>query len=65
MEMHERINLLLKEKNLSIQIENKIIDEMILSARKHYPNEFGGLLIGFYTNGNKDLISRSLTKPTI
>ena len=53
----------LKEKNLSIQIENKIIDEMILSARKHYPNEFGGLLIGFYANGNKDLIITNFLTP--
>lgn len=53
----------LKEKNLSIQIENKIIEEMLLCARKHYPNEFGGLLIGFYANGNKDLIITNFLTP--
>lgn len=53
----------LKEKNLSIQIENKTIDEMLLSARKHYPNEFGGLLIGFYANENKDLIITDFLTP--
>ena len=53
----------LKEKNLTIQIENKIIEEMLLSARKYYPNEFGGLLIGSYTNENKDLIITDILAP--
>jgi len=54
---------ILKDKNLTIQIENTIIEEMLISARKHYPNEFGGLLIGFYTNENNDLVITDILAP--
>ncbi|MEJ5102385.1 Mov34/MPN/PAD-1 family protein [Chryseobacterium sp. MYb328] len=54
---------LLKEKNLTIQIQDNIIEEMLLSARKYYPNEFGGLLIGFYNNENRDLVITDILAP--
>ena len=38
---------------LSIDIGDKLINELIETGRQHYPNEFVGLLIGYYSNDIK------------
>lgn len=40
---------------LSLEIERKLLYKMLRSGEKHYPNEFGGFLVGFYSNNNKHL----------
>lgn len=39
------------------------MEKMYLTAKSHYPNEFGGLLIGFYNNDNKNLVISDILLP--
>lgn len=41
--------LINKQNNLKITIENSLIKKLGEIALKHYPNEFGGFLIGSYS----------------
>ena len=40
---------------LSIEIEDDLLNSLIKMGKEHYPNEFGGFLVGHYTNNNKHL----------
>lgn len=55
----------LQEKKLSLEVDNKLIQEMVLLSRKWYPNEYGGLLIGYYSNKNQNLIITDILKPKL
>lgn len=55
----------LKSKNLSISISDELLEKMYLSVKPHYPNEFGGLLIGYYNNDNKNLVISDIILPNI
>ena len=39
-----------KEFGVKLEIEETIIEKMILESRAHYPKEFGGILIGRYSD---------------
>lgn len=56
---------ILKSKNLSITIAEELIEKMYLSAEAYYPNEFGGLLIGFYNKGNQNLVISDILLPNV
>lgn len=43
------------EIGLSIEIDDKLISNLIYVGKKHYPNEFGGFLIGNYSDDLKKL----------
>lgn len=47
--------LKVKEIELSIEIDNELLNILIEKGKSHYPNEFGGFLIGYYSNDNKHL----------
>src|SRR5690606_15743955 len=38
---------------LSLEIEQTLLERMIESGRQHYPKEFGGLLVGYYSDDKK------------
>ena len=38
---------------LSIIIDDKVVTQLIKAGRKHYPREFGGLLVGSYSEDRK------------
>lgn len=40
----------IKNLGLSLEIDDKLSSRLIEIGKKHYPNEFGGFLIGFYSN---------------
>lgn len=38
---------------LEVEVEQNLIDKIYLDGMKHYPNEFGGLLVGYYSEDFK------------
>ncbi|GAA4456479.1 Mov34/MPN/PAD-1 family protein [Rurimicrobium arvi] len=40
---------------LKIEIQDKLLDSLIAIGKCHYPNEFGGFLIGFYSEDYRQL----------
>ena len=55
----------LQDEGLSIQIKNALLEKMNSLSTEHFPNEYGGLLIGFYTNNNQNLVITDLLLPKI
>lgn len=53
----------LKEKGLSIQIKDALLEKMNSLSKDHFPNEYGGLLVGFYTNNNQNLVITDILLP--
>lgn len=49
---------------LSIEIEQGFVDELYQLALAHYPNEYGGLLIGRYTNDSRTALIEATVIPT-
>ncbi len=41
---------------LSIEADDNLLFSLLEKGKFHYPNEYGGFLIGRYTNGNKHLV---------
>lgn len=54
----------LRKLNLTLQIDNTLVEEMNLLSKNHFPNEFGGLLIGYYRDNNKVLVITDILTPT-
>jgi len=44
-----------KHKNVELIISEKLLDHLEEYGVKHYPNEFGGFLMGYYSNNLKQL----------
>jgi integrative and conjugative element protein (TIGR02256 family) len=44
-----------KKIGLSLNIDDKLLTEIVEAGRKYYPNEFGGFLIGNYSEDFKEL----------
>jgi integrative and conjugative element protein (TIGR02256 family) len=44
-----------KELTIELQVEGDMLEELTGIGRAHYPNEFGGFLMGFYSNDKKML----------
>lgn len=40
---------------LSLEADDKFLEHLVAIGKKHYPNEFGGFLIGYYSDDNKHL----------
>ncbi len=40
---------------LSIEADDELLNNLVEKGKSHYPNEFGGFLIGHYTGDNKHL----------
>ncbi len=40
---------------LSLEIEDKLLNDLFEEGKQHYPNEFGGFLIGYYSSDHKHL----------
>lgn len=49
--------------NLELIIEEKLLNEIGNIGVKHFPNEFGGFLIGKYSNDYKSLYIKSFILP--
>lgn len=47
------MKLVNKETGLRISIEQSLIDTLVLYGRNHYPNEFGGVLVGYYSDDKR------------
>ena len=45
----------MKELKLKLQVEDYLLEELTEIGRAHYPNEFGGFLMGYYSNDKKVL----------
>ena len=50
------MKLINKEKKIELEIEDTLLDKLSSIALQHYPNEFGGFLIGYYASNFKSLI---------
>jgi len=37
-------------KNLKLNVSEELLDDIALKGKEFYPNEFGGFLIGYYSN---------------
>ena len=40
---------------LSLEVEDELLDKLLGIGKTHYPKEFGGFLMGYYSEGNKHL----------
>ena len=40
---------------LSIEAEEELLNSLVEKGKSHYPNEFGGFLVGHYADDNKHL----------
>ena len=40
---------------LSIEADDDLLNKLVENGKSHYPNEFGGFLIGYYSDENKHL----------
>lgn len=51
-------------KNIHIEYEKKLISKIESLAVKHYPKEFGGFLIGYYSDDLKTLVLTDILSPS-
>lgn len=49
------MTLRIKRIGLSIEADYELLDSLTKIGKSHYPNEFGGFLVGHYTEDNKHL----------
>ena len=47
--------LRIEEIGLSLEVDNELLNRLIEKGKSHYPNEFGGFLVGYYSNDNRHL----------
>lgn len=47
------MKLVNKETGLRISIEQSLIDTLVLYGRNQYPKEFGGVLVGYYSDDKR------------
>ena len=40
---------------LSIEIDDELLNSLVEKGESHYPNEFGGFLVGYYSDENRHL----------
>lgn len=40
---------------LSIEVDDELLNSLVEKGKGHYPNEFGGFLVGYYADDNKHL----------
>jgi integrative and conjugative element protein (TIGR02256 family) len=49
---------------LSIEANDDLLNSLVEKGKSHYPNEFGGFLIGYYSDENKHLHITDTILPT-
>lgn len=49
--------------NLTLTVESSVLDTIEQYSRAHYPNEFGGILMGSYLNNYIDLVISDIIVP--
>ncbi|WP_099367476.1 Mov34/MPN/PAD-1 family protein [Sphingobacterium sp. 1.A.4] len=47
--------LKIEQIGLSLEVEDELLNELLEIGKTHYPNEFGGFLLGYYSEDNKHL----------
>ena len=57
------MNFTSRDIGLKIEMSDTLIDQLLKLGRKHYPMEFGGLLIGRYVDTNKMVIIEDTVLP--
>lgn len=40
---------------LSVEADDELLNSLVEKGKSHYPNEFGGFLVGYYADDNKHL----------
>lgn len=55
--------LKIEQIGLSLEIENEFLNKLLEVGKTHYPNEFGGFLIGHYSKDNKHLYITNTVLP--
>lgn len=58
------MNLINSQKQVSLEYEEDFLLEIESLALDHYPNEFGGFLIGYYSDDLKTLVLTDNLSPT-
>lgn len=61
--LSEDVKFYQKDLNLNITIESSVLDTIEQYSRSHYPNEFGGILMGSYLNSYIDLVISDIIVP--
>ncbi len=49
------MNVRIEKIGLSLAIDDELLNSLIEKGKSHYPNEFGGFLIGYYSDDNRCL----------
>lgn len=57
------MNLTCKNIGLKIEVKQSLLDELYELGLKHYPKEFGGLLVGYYSEDFKTCIVENSIVP--
>ncbi len=61
--LSEDIKFYQPELNLTLTVESSVLETIEQYSRAHYPNEFGGILMGSYLNGYIDLVISDIIVP--
>lgn len=61
--LSEDIKFYQSELNLSLTVESSVLESIEQFSRIHYPNEFGGILMGSYLNSYIDLVVSDIILP--
>lgn len=48
--------LRVKELGLSLEVDDELMKNLVVDGKGHYPNEFGGFLIGYYQNEDRHVV---------
>lgn len=59
------MNIEKRYKNLKLLINEDLLQQLVNKSHEHYPNEYGGLLIGKYSNDNKEICITNSILPSI
>lgn len=57
------MKLINKGKGLTIKMEDMLLKKLCKQGIKYYPNEFGGLLVGYYVDDNKTVVITETVLP--
>lgn len=57
------MKLINKQKGLVIKIKNSLLEKLCKYGIKYYPEEFGGILVGYYADDNKTVVISETVLP--
>jgi integrative and conjugative element protein (TIGR02256 family) len=61
--LSEDVKFYQSELNLTLTVESSVLETIEQYSRAHYPNEFGGILMGSYLNSYIDLVISDIIVP--